>query len=112
MRHKNILYQQEQNIIINKLLDFLELDNENSIILYELDNNQDKINNILSLLPEIKKFFSLSTIKGIREPNDTKRPYLSTIKNVLKDDYYIYNTSIRINKIKTVKYIFIKKNLI
>ena len=44
MKLKSILYKKEQAELVDKLINILELDNKNSIILYNLDN--DKINKI------------------------------------------------------------------
>jgi len=44
------------------------LDNENSIILYNLDNYKIKQDKILKLIPEIRKYYSFSTIIGASEP--------------------------------------------
>jgi hypothetical protein len=46
MKLKSILYKKEQDEIINKIIDILVLDNNNSIILYELDNDKIKQDNI------------------------------------------------------------------
>jgi hypothetical protein len=42
MRLKSELYKQEQDEITDKIIEILELDDENSIILYNLDNNKEK----------------------------------------------------------------------
>lgn len=116
MIHKNILYHSQQIDIVNKIITILELDNYNSITLYELDNNINKQNQILNLLPDIKKYFSLSFVKGVQNPDSLKRPWLSIIKQILKDDFSIISSDFRFNinneKIRTKKYFFIKKNSI
>lgn len=46
MKLKSILYKKEQDELVDKIINILELNNENSIILYNLDNDklkQDKI---------------------------------------------------------------------
>ena len=44
MKLKSILYKKEQDDLVDKIINILELDNENSIILYNLDNDkQNKI---------------------------------------------------------------------
>lgn len=40
MKLKSILYKKEQNKLVNKIINILELDNENSIILFNLDNDK------------------------------------------------------------------------
>jgi len=111
MKLKSLLYKQEQDELINKIIDILELDNENSIILYNLDNDQNKKNKILELIPEIRKYYSFSTIIGAFEPTKAKRPYLSIIKQITKSKYKINSYDYRIKQddkedIRTKKYIF------
>ena len=111
MKLKSLLYKQEQDELVNKIIDILELDNENSIILYNLDNDQNKQNKILELIPEIRKYYSFSTIIGASEPTKAKRPYLSIIKQITKSKYKINSYDYRIKQedkedIRTKKYIF------
>ena len=67
----------------------------------------------MSLVPDIKKYYSLSYIKSINNQRISKRPYLSIIKNITKPEYKIMSCDYRIKKdttdIRTKKYIFIKK---
>jgi hypothetical protein len=111
MKLKSLLYKQEQENIINKIINTLELDNDNSIILYNLDNDHNKQNKILELIPEIRKYYSFSTIIGASEPDKAKRPYLSIIKQITKSKYKINSYDYRIKQdgkedIRTKKYIF------
>lgn len=112
---KSELYNKEQDDILQKMMDILELDKENSITLYELDKNSEKQQNILNLLPNIRKYFSLSFVKGVKNPKLLKRPWLSLIKQLLKNNYNIISTDFRMiidnNKIRTKKYIFIQKTI-
>ena len=115
MRLKSELYKKEQNEILEKVITILDLDKENSITLYELDTNKEKQELILDLIPTIRKYFSYACMKGVREPEKVKRPYLSIIKHITKTKYNIYNTDYRVvinnEKIRTTKYIFsIKKD--
>jgi hypothetical protein len=111
MKLKSLLYKQEQEEIINKIINILELDDDNSIILYNLDNDHNKQNKILELIPEIRKYYSFSTIIGASEPDKAKRPYLSIIKQITKSKYKINSYDYRIKQenkedIRTKKYIF------
>jgi len=45
MKLKSILYKKEQDDLVDKIINILEMDNENSIILYNLDNNKIKQKN-------------------------------------------------------------------
>jgi len=111
MKLKSILYKKEQDEIICKIINILELDNENSIILYNLDNDKTKQNKILELIPEIRKYYSFSTIIGASEPTKAKRPYLSIIRQLTKSKYKLNSYDYRIKQnenkdIRTKKYIF------
>ena len=88
MRLKEELYKKEQVEIIDKIIDILELDEENSITLYELDNDTKKQQKILDLIPNIRKYFKVKSIAGAKEPENCKRPYLSIIKHITIDIFF------------------------
>lgn len=111
MKLKSILYKKEQDELVNKIINILELDNENSIILFNLDNDKTKQDKILELIPEIRKYYSFSTIIGVSEPTKAKRPYLSIIRQLTKSKYKLNSYDYRIKQdekedIRTKKYIF------
>ena len=110
---KSELYKKEQEEICDKIIEILDLPETNTITLYELDNDKEKQEKIIELIPDIRKYFSLSFVKGVKNPELLKRPYLSVIKQILKNNYNIissdFRTQINENKIRTKKYIFIKK---
>ena len=111
MKLKSILYKKEQKELIDKIINILELDDDNSIILYNLDNDQEKQNKILALIPEIRKYYSFSTIIGASDPTKAKRPYLSIIRQLTKSKYNMKSYDYRIKQnnkedIRTKKYIF------
>ena len=60
MRLKSELYKDEQYDIMNNIITILQLDSDNGIILHELDNNTDKQNEIMKLLPLIRKYFTFT----------------------------------------------------
>ena len=60
MRHKHDLYPEEQKIIKEELLEILGLDEHSSILLSDLDDNLDKQQQVMNLLPRIRTFFSMS----------------------------------------------------
>jgi hypothetical protein len=113
MRLKRELYKNEQLEIMNKILSIIELDSNNSITLYELDNDSIKQEKILNLLPDIKKYFKCNCVKSLLKPEKVKRVYLSLIRYITKIEYTMISTQFSIydgqNKIRTMKYIFIKK---
>jgi hypothetical protein len=58
MKLKSILYKKEQDELVDKIINILKLNNENSIILFSLDNDKTKQDKILELIPEIIKYYS------------------------------------------------------
>ena len=111
MNLKSILYRQEQEEIIEKIIDILQLDDNSSITLYDLDTDKDKQNKIMNMIPDIRKFFSFSTIIGASEPTKAKRPYLSIIRQLTKSKYKLNSYDYRIKQdgkedIRIKKYIF------
>ena len=87
MRLKSELYKKEQDEIIDKIITILDLENKTTYTLYELDNNKEIQNQIMGLIPEIRKWFSFNGIKAVGEPSKIKRPWLSIIKHLLKSKY-------------------------
>lgn len=111
MRMKKDLYPQEQMNVKMSLVKILGLHQDSSIVLYELDRNTELLNNIQSLVPLIRKYFSYKTIPGVMEPYRYNRPHLSIIKNLLKDLYTIQCKYIKFrlpagNIVRTTKYVF------
>jgi hypothetical protein len=113
MNLKSILYRQEQDEIIEKIIDILQLDDNSSITLYDLDNDMEKQGKIMNMIPDIRKFFSFSTIIGASEPHKAKRPYLSIIKQLckMKYDISVYDCRIKINgrDVRSKRYVFVLK---
>lgn len=114
MRHKHELYPEEQAIIKDELLRILELDEHQSILLSELDNNVYKQQQVMSLLPRIRTFFSMSRITAFAYPETAKRPWLSIIRHLLKDDYDMVSADCRAknedgSSLRTKRYYFHKK---
>ncbi len=112
MRKKTELYKEEQDTIIEQLIEILGLDDQMSITLYELDNDQEKIDKIMELVPTIRKYFSASTVIGITDPEKTSRPWLSILRQILKGRYNMLSCDHRIKTddktIRTKKYLFQK----
>jgi hypothetical protein len=110
MRLKSELYEKQQENIRNKLITILDLERNNPLVLYELDNNVELQQQIMSLIPEIRAFFSFNDMVGVSEPHKTKRPYFCIIKYLLKPIYNIINKEFHLTKegkrIRTVKYYF------
>jgi len=112
---KSIKYKNEQNDLVITLFNLLPLDNENSFILYNLDNNTELQQQILDLIPDIKKYFNINNMASVKNSDKIQRPWIGIIRSILKPKYNIYMTeySIKINNktIRTRKYTFIEKKL-
>ena len=87
MRLKSELYKKEQDEIIDKIIMILDLEHKSTYTLHELDNNKEIQNQIMELIPEIRKWFSFNGIKAVGEPSKIKRPWLSIINHLLKTRY-------------------------
>lgn len=114
MRLKSELYKKEQDEITDKIIEILELDDDNGIILYNLDNDKEKQDKILALIPEIRKYFSFTSSIGASNPDNAKRAYLSIVRHFTKSKYKMISSDYRIKKdnnetIRTKRYIFMEK---
>jgi len=114
MRLKSELYKTEQLQLCDKIIEILQLDDDNSFLLKDLDNNIDKQKQILDLIPEIRKYFSFSSIIGASEPKKTKRPYMSIIRQICKIKYNVVPKNYMLRRenekeVKTMKYFFFLK---
>jgi hypothetical protein len=108
-------YQNEREDICNKIITILELKEDNTFLLYELDDNIEKQNKILELKEEIQKYFACSTISSFKPNFECKRPYLNIIRSILRKQNYNFignDYTIKINNIpkKTIKYVIFRNN--
>jgi len=87
MRLKSELYKKEQEEIVDKIIEILDLENKKSYTLYELDNNEEIQKQIMELIPEIRKWYSFNGMKAVGDPERIKRPWLSIIKHLIKSKY-------------------------
>jgi len=110
MRHKKDLYKTEQEELADTIINILNLDADNSIILYDIDHNTEIKDGIMNLVPELRKYFSYNNINGLTRPERMKRPYLSLIRQITKVKYSMTSEDIRIDRegqiIRTKRYSF------
>lgn len=104
---KSEKYKKEQEEIVNKIIDILEI-TDGYIIKYELDNDEEKHKKIIELVPDIKKYFTYNNIGGLKQPEKLKKPWISIIRQVLKMKYNFVSTDFTIHtpkgKLRTKKY--------
>jgi hypothetical protein len=81
-------YHKEREQICTTLIAILELDNDNSFLLYELDDNVVKQNKILEMKEAIRKVFECSTISSFKPNFECKRPYLNIVRSILRKQNY------------------------
>ena len=109
-------YQNEREDICNKIITILELKEDNTFLLCELDEDIEKQNKILELKEEIKKYFACSTISSFKPNFECKRPYLNIIRSILRKQNYtfvgddIFFRKIDGTYIKTMKYKTFRNN--
>lgn len=84
-------FKDEREEICNKLIEILDLDENNCFLLNDLDNNTDKQNSILGMKDEIKKYFAVSCISAFKPNFECKRPYLNIVRSILRKQNYIFN---------------------
>jgi len=112
MRLKTELYKEEQAEIVSKLITLLNLDVNNTYLLSELDKDVVLQQNILGLVPDVRKFYNCNNIKAVTDPTRIKRAWLSIIKTILKPVYSIvavdYHFTEEKKYIHTQKYTFTK----
>ena len=112
---KSDLYEKEQKEILDKLLEILEINDDNrTIIIYNIDKNKEKIDAILSLKEDVHKYFNSSKWSLFRNyDNKNNKEHILLIRgllNAMNVDYV--STSIRIKEdgklLCTSKYSIIK----
>lgn len=90
---KKIKYEIQQIETLDKLLKIIDVSIDKYVFtLYDLDNNEEKINKILELKDDIRKYYSSSCCSGVNT-KECKRPYLSIIRYILKHHNYTMKSS-------------------
>ncbi len=110
MGTKKEIYKKDQEAIVNKLIRILNLEAKQVYTLYELDRNPELQQQILNLIPEIRKYYSFNGMKAVGAPEKIKRPWLSIIKYLVVSKYTIITNEVRIKhenrEIRTMEYNF------
>ena len=77
-------YNKEREELCIKLIEILDLGDDNSFLLYDLDNDIEKQNKIIELKDEIQKYFAVSCISAFKPNFECKRPYLNIVRSILR----------------------------
>ena len=83
-------YHNEREEVCKKIISIVGLDENNSFLLCDLDEDIEKQRKILDLKKEIPKYFACSTISSFKPNFDCKRPYLNIIRSILRKQQYIF----------------------
>ena len=59
---KSIKFKKEQAVLITNLFNLLPLDDSNSFVRHDLEQNIDLQKQILDFIPDIKKYFNVSPL--------------------------------------------------
>lgn len=107
---KSAVFKAEQDQLRKDLLEILNLHtyplnaDVKTITLHELDK-VEKQEAVMNLLPSIKKYFTI-TNKALIYPNETKRPHLTIVRFLLKENYQIVGKYVEESGLKTTRYYF------
>jgi hypothetical protein len=97
-------YKDERENICNRIIEILDLDENNSFLLNDLDNDTDKQNAILDMKDEIKKYFAVSCLSSFKPNAKCKRPHISIIRGILKQQGYTFQGNSLITSLNDGKY--------
>ena len=97
-------YKEEREEICKRLLDILNLDDNKSFLLCDLDEDIERQTAILNMKEEIKKCFACSEISSFKPNFECKRPYLNIVRGILRKQGYTFNCDTTFNKIEKGNY--------
>ena len=109
-------YQIEREEICNKLIHILNLKEDHTFLLSELDSDEEKQIAILSMKDEIQKCFACSSISSFKPNFECKRPYLNIIRGILRKQGYTFDCGNTFTKVeegiykKSTKYKIFRNN--
>ena len=92
-------YTAQREEICNKIITILELKEDGTFLLCDLDKDLNKQQQLLNLKDEIKTFFACSTISTFKPNFECKRPYLNIIRSILRQQRYTVESENNWNKI-------------
>ena len=97
----------KQEELIDRLESILFQNSSNkTFTLYDLDNIPELQEQIMAMVPDLKKEFYSENRTGVIRPNILKRPYLSIAKSILQKRYNMLIENYRQNGVATKKYHF------
>lgn len=113
---KKDLYKKEQEEILNKINTILGISKDNNTIyLYDIENDESKKEQILALSDDVRKYFKTSNWAFYKD-EECKGNHVLLCKSIYKDmGYQIIGKAVDITrnneKIRTTKYVIGKFNI-
>jgi len=104
-RNKKTFYSNERENILQQLINLMDLNNDNTILLNKLQDNQELKNKLISITDDIKKYYRCSTWGYfVAINNGEKGDEITLLRSIFKDhDYKIFSKDI------VTEYLGIKK---
>jgi hypothetical protein len=95
-RNKKTFYSNERDIIFKQLKSLMDLNDDNTILLNKLQDNQELKNKLIELTDDIKKFYRCSTWGYfVSINNGEKGDVITLLRSIFKDhDYKIFSKDI------------------
>lgn len=90
---KESIYKEQRIDICNRIISILDLDEQNSFLLFDFERDHEKQQRILDMKDEIQQCFSVSSISAFK-PNlesTTKRPALNIARSILRKEGYKFD---------------------
>ena len=82
--------ENKKNDIAKQILNILEINNNNNkFILKDLDNNKEKQEEIISLIPQIRQVYTQSQMPFLNPSKKRNRLFLSILRQILRERNYI-----------------------
>jgi hypothetical protein len=86
-------YHTEREDVCDRLIRILELDENHSILLNDLENDTDKQTKILDMKGEIKGYFAVSCLSPYKPNATCMRPYINILRGILRKQGYTFEAS-------------------
>ncbi len=95
-RNKKTYYSNERYIIFEQLKTLMDLNEDNSVLLVKLQDNNELKNKLIELIDDIKKYYRCSTWGYfVSVNNGEKGDKITLLRSIFKDhDYKIFSKDI------------------
>jgi len=88
-RNKKTFYSNERENILQQLINLMDLNNDNTILLNKLQDNQELKNKLIEITNDIKKYYRCSTWGYfVAVNNGDKGDEITLLRSIFKDHCY------------------------